>query len=79
MNINSVSNLLQPYEGGILLVLLLLMVYLIVNQTLQFRALNGRMDRHDKQCQKFMDYMKDHEGRISHVEGRLDERQQPPT
>lgn len=37
---------------------------------------------HEKKCaekhQQFIDYMEEHSGRISHVEGRLDERQQQP-
>ena len=77
MSINSVLSLLE--QNGLAIILLFMVGYIIVNQRLQFRALNDRMDRHDKQCQKFMDYMKEHEGRISHVEGRLNERQQPAT
>ena len=77
MSINSVLSLLE--QKGLAIILRLMVGYIIVNQRLQFRALNDRMDRHDKQCQKFMDYMKEHEGRISHVEGRLNERQQPAT
>ena len=37
---------------------------------------------HERKCaekhQQFIDYMEEHSGRISHIEGRLDERQQQP-
>ena len=49
----------------------------------EIRRINSRIDKHEEKCEarhkEFIGYMKDHEGRISHVEGRLDERQQPAT
>ena len=86
--INSVLSLLE--QNGLGIVLLFMVGYLIVNQTLQFKALNGRMDRiegrfdkHEKKCEErhkeFMDKYIEHGDRISRVEGRLDERQQPAT
>ncbi len=45
-------------------------------------SLNARIDKHEQQCEArhkdFIKYMKEHEGRISRVEARLDERQQQP-
>ena len=43
MNINSVSSLLQPYEGGILLALVFAVGYLIFSH----RTLKQSIDRHD--------------------------------
>ena len=41
-----------------------------------------RIDKHEEKCEArhkdFIKYMKEHEGRISRVEARLDERQQQP-
>ena len=45
------------------------------------KSLNARIDKHEQQCEvrhkQFTDYMKNHEGRIANIEGRLTERQQP--
>ena len=47
------------------------------------KEIKDLFEKHEQICegrhQQFIDYMKNHEGRISHVEGRLNERQQPAT
>ncbi len=57
MNINSVLSLLE--QNGFGIVLLFMVGYIIINQRLQFKALNGRLDKHEQQCDKWRDKMSD--------------------
>ena len=68
---------------GAVLIVVLFMGYSNINA--RFDSVNKRIDGVQADIQQIKEgqreligYMKDHEGRIANIEGRLDERQQQP-
>ena len=68
---------------GAVLIVVLFMGYSNINS--RFDSVNAKFDSVNADIQdlkegqrELIGYMKDHEGRIANIEGRLDERQQQP-
>ena len=80
MSINSVLVLLE--QNGLGIILLFLVGYLIFSHRKaneSIKDIKGDIKEIKEGQRQFIGYMKEHEGRIANIEGRLTEKQQPPT
>ena len=78
-----ITELIDKYgEAGVFFGFVVTWIYFYFTNK-SIKEIKDLFVRHEQQCnerhKQFIGYMKDHEGRISHVEGRLNERQQPAT